>query len=248
MKSFRLAVAVILLSGATHTSAQTNAGFYVAASYMAIFTEPNQFEVGPKPAKGADLNVLRHGTGTFETGFLGLRAAGGYSIVNVRAEAEVSYRQVALSDPEYESFTTQAGRKLSSAEVTELNKNTELTVGDLKILGLMANLWYDLATGTPLLPYVGVGIGATRITVDATFKVYGRTQEFPEVSIWALAVQGGAGLGYEIIDGLVASLGYRVLGTTEADVSWNQKGTDTDHILRGRTLHHHVELGIRYRF
>lgn len=247
MKSLRLAVVVALFSVAAPTFAQMNDGLYIAAAYLATFTDSTQFEIGPKPADDADFSALRKGTGTFDGGFLGLHVAAGYSIFDFRPEVEISYRQIPISDSEYESFTDQVGKKLSSDEVDALNKNTELTAGDLQILGFMANVWYDIATGTPVIPYVGVGVGAAHITVDATFESDGSTQVFPAASTLALVLGAGAGLGYEIIDELVVSLGYRLLGTTEGAVSWNQEGRGTDNILRGRTLHHGLELAIRYR-
>ena len=68
---FGFAVAVVLLSVATHAFAQRDDGFYVSAAYMTTFTGAHDFEVGVKPAENADFVANRNGTGSFDIGFLG---------------------------------------------------------------------------------------------------------------------------------------------------------------------------------
>ena len=246
MAPFRLALAVALFSLATHAFAQTD-GFYVSAAYLMTFAGATDFEVGAKPATTAAFSANRTGTGTFHVGVLGLHAAVGYRIFGFRPEVEGSYRQLELSDYQYASFT-QAGVKLPGAALDSLNKSIEVTGGNLTVLTLMANIWYDIDTATPFSPYLGGGMGAGQITLDAAGNSQIGSFEFPAATAWAFAYQAGAGVGFEIVERLVASAGYRVLGTLAMDLSWNEKGRNTDEVLRASILHHNVALGISYRF
>ena len=255
---FGFAVAVVLLSVATHAFAQRDDGFYVSAAYMTTFTGAHDFEVGVKPAESADFVAKRSGTGSFDIGFLGFHAAAGYSIFGFRPEAEVSYRQLKVSGYEYELFT-HGPIKLEGDSLEPLNKNLEVTSGNLKTLGLMANVWYDIDTGGALMPYVGGGAGVGQVTIDTEIKIKpfsvspgipfpGLTATYPASSAWAFAFQAGAGLGYKLGSGLSASLGYRIFGTTKVDVPWTEKDEDNNDILKASILQHNVDLGISYRF
>lgn len=116
----------------------------------------------------------------------------------------------------------------------------------------MANLWFDIATGTPLSPFLGGGVGLGRITLDsrssARFSGVSVLREFPESSASAFAFQAGAGLGYHVGAGLSVSLGYRLYGTSEATFAWNAEHSSADEILRISVLLHSIDLGVSYRF
>ena len=78
---------------------------------MATFTAPHHFEIGAKPEDNADFSANKKGSGTFDVGHLGFRAAFGYAIIGFRPEAELSYRQVGLADFEYSSFSQNRDRR-----------------------------------------------------------------------------------------------------------------------------------------
>ena len=156
--AFRLALAVALFSVATHAFSQ-DGGLYLSAGTMATFAGPQDFEVGAKPAEDADFTATRKGTGTFDVGILGFRAAVGYRIFGFRPEAEVSYRQLKLSGFEYTSYG-----ELPGAGLDALNESIKVEAGDLKLLGVMANVWYDIDIGSGFMPYLGGGVGLGHIT------------------------------------------------------------------------------------
>jgi opacity protein-like surface antigen len=72
--------------------------------------------------------------------------------------------------------------------------------------------------------------------------------QFPDSSAWAFAYQVGGGVGFELVAGLTLSLGYRLSSTTTAELAWNAIESGTDEILRTGTLHHSLDLGLRYEF
>ena len=138
------------------------------------------------------------------------------------------------------------------AALDALNESIKVEAGDLKLLGVMANIWFDIDTGSAVLPYLGGGVGLGHITLDSRSRAQlgevSIRQVVPESSASAFAFQAGAGLGYEIGVGVTFSLGYRLYGTTEAELPWNAVDTDKDEVLKASVLHHNVDLGIGFRF
>ena len=249
--AFGAALAAALFLAATLTFPQ-DGGFYLAAGTMATFAGPHDFQVGPKPADDADFTVNSKSTGTFDVGILGFRAAFGYSFFGFRPEAEISYRQLGLSDFEYSSFSPDRV-DLPEAALDVLNDSLDVKAGNLILVGAMANLWLDIDTGgSPLRPFLGGGAGVGRITLDsrthAMVSGVSVDQEFPESSGEAFAFQAGAGLGFDLGAGLALRLAYRLFGTTEAQLAWNAIDSDTDDILKAHILLHNIDLGVSYRF
>ena len=246
-----LAVAVVV--GLLLEAGPACAQVYVTAGYLPTFSGDTGFEVGAQPAEDGDFKADRDGSGTFDLGLFGLRAAAGYRLFAVRVEGEGSYRQLKLSDLEYSSY-----RGFSDADLESLNESVAVESGDLTVLNLMANVWFDLDLGGGFGPYLGGGIGGGQVTLSATamteeftlgaIQVPEATQEFPDASAWAFAYQVGAGVGYELVLGLTVSLGYRLSGTTTAELAWNAVDSGTDEILKLGTLHHSMDLGLRYEF
>lgn len=142
-------------------------------------------------------------------GFLGGRLGVGYAIFGFRPELSGGYR-------------------LANIKGNETNHN----VTSIDVIG---SVYYDVATGTPLTPYVGVGGGMSMITIRQ-----GQTTNPAPPSAWAFAFQGAAGVGYSITDSLIATLGYRLTGTTQT--------TFKDGEILKLALGHTGEIGLRFRF
>ena len=77
----------------------------------------------------------------------------------------------------------------------------------------MTNVLYDLSTGWPITPHIGVGIGA--MNVFDGLRVPGRGQVFND-SNWQFGYQAIAGVRYEINALFALDLDYRYLATTES--------------------------------
>ena len=174
-----------------------------------------------------------HAELTTDTGF-GLDAALGYAWRNLRLEGEVSWSRLGMDELKFDESV-----------------NVEVDVewsGDVSTLGLMANGWYDIDTGTQWVPYIGGGLGAARaefgLGATGTITDLDDSEETTyDGSIttskdWVFAYQIGAGVGYRVSDAAVVQLGYRFLGTSEGDF----RGT------KARMQIHRVSVGVRHRF
>lgn len=119
----------------------------------------------------------------------------------LRAEVEASYRRNDVNGNwSVETFSTVQGG------VIDANNST---------FAVMANVWYDIDIGRKWTPYIGGGAGWARRDVDGAFittftnfnlSTYGHAFS---VSESGFAWQLGAGINYEIQDGVRLGVGYR---------------------------------------
>ena len=112
--------------------------------------------------------------------------------------------------------------------------------GDIGSVALMANLFYDIPTGGPLVPYIGGGIGIAGVA--ARDWVFNRTLVLDEEEDAVLAWQVGAGIGYRVNTGLVF-LGYRYFATQDPDLE-DLDGDDFELDYRS----HDISVGYRLEF
>ena len=141
-----------------------------------------------------------------ELGFVGGRFGVGYTILGFRPELSVGYRTANIEDQDAQSVTS---------------------------IDVIAGVYYDVDTGSEIVPYVGIGGGMSNVTVEE-----GNTKR-----VWAPAFQGAAGIGYALMDDLTLTLGYRLTGTLNAEFAEKDGGGTLK-----MALGHNVELGIRYSF
>jgi opacity protein-like surface antigen len=140
------------------------------------------------------------GLGSVPVGFsagYNVGARGGYQRGPWRFEEEYSFRQ---------NDTSEFGEDDSTNGVSG-NRHTH---------SIMTNVLYDLTTGWPITPHIGVGIGA--MDVFDGLRVAGRGQVFND-SNWQFGYQAIAGLRYDINPLLALDLDYRYLATTESTFS-----------------------------
>jgi OOP family OmpA-OmpF porin len=124
---------------------------------------------------------------SFSPGF-NVGGALGYDAGQFRVEGEITYRSV---------------------DVDEVNGVPVPLDATFSALSFMANGYYDFEMGSPLTPYLGVGLGI----VDSEVDVAG----FGSTSETDLAYQFMAGLGYEVSPNVVLTGGYRYFGIAETD-------------------------------
>lgn len=95
---------------------------------------------------------------------------------------------------------------------------------------LMANTYVDLGTVAGFTPYVGAGLGTTRVSWD---KVSGETASYPGSSDWRFTYALMAGVAYQVAPNIKLDLGYRysrvaggdMFGYSAADTAAGANGT-----------------------
>ena len=110
--------------------------------------------------------------------------------------------------------------------------------GNFNVTGLsmMANAWYDF-DGVFLIPYVGIGAGATYLSID---------EHDYAGSGWGGAYQGGVGVAFPVtfVGPVYFGIGYRLFGILEIDI----EGVESVHGKSSvpPTILHCFVLGLRY--
>jgi opacity protein-like surface antigen len=138
------------------------------------------------------------GLGSFPVQFnagYNVGARGGYQLAPWRFEEEYSYRR-----------NNVAGYGV-------VNDITNRVSGNRHTHSIMTNVIYDFATGWPIMPHIGVGIGA--MNVFDGLKVPSRRLIFNDSS-WQFGYQAIGGLRFDINPVLALDLDYRYLATTES--------------------------------
>jgi outer membrane protein OmpA-like peptidoglycan-associated protein len=108
----------------------------------------------------------------------------------------------------------EGGYRFNDGDINGASANT-------KTWDAMANLLYDLETGTFIEPYIGVGLGAVNT-------------EMANDSEWAFAYQGIAGVSFEVNDWVEPFVDYRYLGTAGLDA--DPLGNDLDDEMSNHTI------------
>jgi opacity protein-like surface antigen len=163
-----------------------------------------ELEVGPSFFSDSDLS----GTSTdleYDTGFVVGGAAGYRFIEQARAELAVSYRQ----------------------------SDTDNASGEVGLLGVMANGFFDIDLDLLVTPYVGAGVGLGAVFTD--FRA-GSTRVEDEDTEFAYNIMGGA--AFDLTEELVLDAGYRYFGMTEARI----QGVDVEFDV------HEIVFSLRYEF
>ena len=102
---------------------------------------------------------------------------------------------------------------------------------------LLANVYYDFNTGTKFTPYIGAGIGGTKLKASL---------DGDSVDDKTFTWQIGAGTAYALTENLSLDIGYRFINygdfsETETDVNWWEKD-------KVESKAHEIYAGIRYSF
>jgi outer membrane protein OmpA-like peptidoglycan-associated protein len=171
-----------------------------------------------------DLNVkTTKGTfkSSFDTGY-GVLVQAGYGFGPVRVEGELGWRS------------------------NDLSKANNLSGGgSLDLFSAMANAYYDIATGTPFTPFIGVGIGGADVSAS---KLRAAGVTLSNDDDFQFAYQGIAGVSYAVSPDLSIKLDYHYLRTTQA--SLNEETAFDSHGGKAKLTYasHAVMLGFTYKF
>jgi opacity protein-like surface antigen len=189
-----------------------------------------------------------------DTGFTVMGAMGRRVGDNFRLEAEIGYRRNAL-----DNITAAPTSAFTDTHSPGKGVDFNVASGDVSALSFMVNAFYDIPLDMPLKPYLGGGVGLAHLWADAVAHdptipipasclILGDPSECVRVvdisdNDTVFAYQFGAGLGYEIIPNLTASVDYRYFATTDPSFS-GPKGSEFDAEYRT----HNVSLNLRYGF
>lgn len=168
----------------------------------------------------------------FKRGY-GVNGAVGLSLGNLRMDGEISYRGADFDQGTLSSITVSGTTFSFSGATGDVS-------GDVTALALMGNLWYDIDLGGKLKPFIGGGIGAARI--DANIDSIAGVPLNVGGDDTVFAYQAGVGVGYEINQNLVATLGYRFFGTDKP--KFESQGVTVESEYRT----HNIEVGMRFKF
>ena len=247
-RRLRFALCALLVSAPLATLAADNHGMFSAGSFYASLNWDVAFSAqrelaGPIPQGSEKENFIAD----IETGFgfLGAQIGVGYAISGFRPEVYGAYRRTPITGV---TFKEIGGSKAEGVLTPANDALKDLKWGNSAIssLDLGLGIHYDIDTGTPLLPYLGIAGGASNITLTVaeeprTLANNNGLSFATSESAWAFGFQGDAGIGYAVTDDLVFTLGYRLTGTTEAELP-------TSKTKLRLALIHNGELGLRYLF
>jgi OmpA-OmpF porin, OOP family len=121
--------------------------------------------------------------------------------------------------------------------------------GTVAVMDVMINGIYDFNKDGTIRPYIGAGVGGTRIRAKASNRTVGAapnlsaTNGFTDTAA-GLAWQGLAGIGFKLSDRLTLDLGYKYFNAQELEFAGKHTGPDytvdyTDHT---------ATIGLRYAF
>ncbi len=201
-------LAAVLLLGGCSTG-----GPYVAGSLGASFPA-NDVDIGDLGREGAFLEPS--GNAQLDPGILATGAFG-WSFARARVEAELLYNTNDIST-------------VSVPGVGDLSAS-----GDVSTLAWMVNGYYDFSTDSKWKPYLGVGIGVGKVSVNS-LSLQGMPAVDDDIAVFAY--QFKVGVAYEFTQALDATLGYRYFGVSFFPLSPTVYDTRV----------HVIELGARYRF
>lgn len=137
---------------------------------------------------------------------------------NIRPEIEFGYKAA-----DYDQF------KYHGAQA-KLN-------GDAHVLSGMANVYFDINTGTAVTPYIGGGIGIANVNVSNATGASG-VLAWTKDDDTVFAYQGGVGAKFSVSKHIALDLGYRYFVADEA----------TFGAIKSDFQAHNVQIGLQYQF
>jgi opacity protein-like surface antigen len=172
----------------------------------------------------------------FDNGY-NVGAAFGYDYGMARLEVELAYRQ---NDVDKITINFDDGTEVFRGD------------GDFSATSLMLNGYWDLETGSPVVPYFGGGIGFANVTANNVkfFDPFdGRVRRLVDDDDNVFAYQLAAGIAVALNPAMSLDLGYRFFGTSNPDL-------EVDPLLfvpsagkfETEFNSHNVSLGLRVNF
>jgi opacity protein-like surface antigen len=205
MKKTLVTVATLTVLAAPMSSMAAADSFYIKGN------------IGIGMAMDTDIDNLPNAAGTaemtYDNGFIGSLAAG-YDFANpMRMEIELIRQKNDLEITSYDNFYGTFNE------------------GDLKTHSFMLNGYYDVDTGSPWKPFVGAGMGWSKLDInDPGFS----SSDSDDVFTYQLI----GGVAYAFNDKWSVDVQYRFMGTSEATIDGADFNYNSNDLM----------LGLRYSF
>lgn len=118
--------------------------------------------------------------------------------------------------------------------------------GDFQALTFKANAFYDIDLGFAWKPYVGGGIGFTKVSVDVSSGTTGNVLVDDSETVFSYQVGGGVGYEFPLPEGrsVTLSLDYRYFDAGSPTFTGHESNLDFDASISGN----YVGVGLRYGF
>jgi opacity protein-like surface antigen len=175
--------------------------------------------MGDEDVSGGSASKISPNNGFGVGGSIGYLPNSSIPLLNsLRLEAEVTYHQNDVGTVHLRDGGSVSGN------------------GSFDSTAYMANIFYDLPTGSAWSPYIGGGVGVATLHLSSNSSIGNSSSSDNE-----FAYQGMAGIGYSptSIPNTQWSLGYRYLGTSDAELG---NGTSVKYSTSS------VEAGLKLRF
>lgn len=216
--------------------AENGSFFNTAAFYGSLFGGANFLDdsaVSINPGTAMLSSTQSHIN--FQSGYVFGGALGAEFANNWRGEAELAYRRNNVSS------YFEGGNISQSIAMTDLRRP-----GDhVSTLAIMGNIWHDIEVNDYFAIHFGGGIGAARAHAELSDIDANSSTSAPiNDSTWVLAGQIGAGLGWKLANGWMASLDYRAFLTDDPNFSGTDSSGGTFQ-LSHEYLSHSVMIGLR---
>jgi opacity protein-like surface antigen len=207
--SLALAAALSLLAVSAEAQQRTWPNWYVGIHARMAWVEDTDVTLG-------NTNI---GDASFDNGYgggasLGYMPGGDGFFNHTRFELEYSFNQADID--------TIAG--VSAGK-------------DLRVHSYMVNAFYDIPTGTSIVPYIGAGAGLARVDLDVPGIGLNEND-----SVFAYQFMGGLGYTPSTVPNTTLTVGYRYFASD--DPSFGLGATTVEHELSS----HNVEVGARFAF
>ena len=252
---------ISLLVSAASAAQDDQSPWYVAGHLGVVFTEDadlrSEVAVPNSPVSTELLADL-----PFKTGWGGGVAVGREFGESWRLEGEMFWRQADPDDISVKSAT------FGEFDVTDVLKTTFETGGEgggpafavggrMKFLSFMLNGFYDISTPWAFRPYIGLGAGVVKRTMNKHVEIhlpasFGATSDFIEdkhEGAWDFIYQVQAGVGVPLTDALELELGYRYKALPSAALHFFEDGEGGAAPIRTEiSASHSLDLGLLWRF
>ncbi len=253
---------VCLLASAACAAQDDQSPWYVAGHLGLVFTKDadmsSELAVPNLPVRAKLLAGL-----PFKTGWGGGVAVGREFSDSWRLEGEMFWRR---ADPDR---ITVKSATFGENDITEAYRTILETGGEgggpafvvggrMKFLSFMFNGFYDISTPWALRPYIGLGAGVVKRTMNKHIHIhlpasFGATSDFIEdkhEGAWDFIYQVQAGVGVPLTDALELELGYRYKALPSAALHFfeDNEGGAVAPIRAEINASHSVDLGLLWRF